>query len=235
MKTIFALALLLAAGALGPQGAQAQCHHASSYHHSTSTVVHSSSGPPVAYVPERWIAYAGLLGQADRAGTPYLGLDLAVEYWLLPRWSTGVRGTATGLMPAPASAEFYAGVGQPRLEQYSLAWSNTVLLADGPRWRLALQGGAGLGVTGLYDNARGVPVRGGCGCYTAGKVAAATGLITEIGWAATHKGKDGEGPWLSVRGGYRQWNGAVPFGAPDQFSTYVLSVGISVPDAPPAR
>ncbi len=196
--------LLLGAGwALGPQRAQAQCHshsHCSTYHHSGSTSHHShSSGPAAPYVPGRWTAYGGLLGLADRAGTPYMGLDVDVDYWVLPRWSTGLRGTVTGLMPADPSPEYYAGVLQPRLEQYSLTWSNNVLLADGPRWRLALQGGAGLGGVGLYDNARGVPVRGSCGCNTAAEMASSTALVTEIGLAAIHKGKGQRGPWFTLR------------------------------------
>ena len=39
-----------------------------------------------------------------------------------------------------------------------------------------------------------------------------------------------DGPWLTVRGGYRQWYASAPFGTPDQFSAYLLSVSMSVPD-----
>lgn len=78
-------------------------------------------------------------------------------------------------------------------------------------------------------------MRGSCGYYTAAEMASSKALVTEIGLAATHKNKKQGGPWLMLRGGYRQWNGSVPFGAPDQFSTYVLSVGLSIPDAPPHR
>jgi len=235
VKNLFTLLALVGTGWVGaPQSAQAQhCHPA--YHHSTSVHHSHASGPPVPCVPGRWTLYGGLLGLADRAGTPYLGLDLDVDYWVLPRWSTGLRGTFTGLMPASPSADVYPNARQPRLEQYSLTWSSHVLLADGTRWRLALQGGAGLGGLGLYDNSRGVPTRGNCGCTTAAEVASATALVTEIGLAATHKSKSPGGPWLMLRGGYRQWNGSAPFGAPDQFSTYVLSIGVSMPDAPPRR
>lgn len=145
----------------------------------------------------------GLLGLADRAGTP-LRLDLDADYWVLPHWNTGLRSTATNLMPASPSADAYPDVRQPRLEQYSLTWSNTVLPTDGTRWRLALQGGASLGGVGPYDNTRGVPVRGSCGCYIAAGMASSNALVTEIGLAATHKSKKRNGPWLVLRGGYQQ-------------------------------
>lgn len=186
-------------------------------------------------VPGRWGGYIGVLGVRDRQNTPYLGGDLEAYYWLWPRWSTGLRGTITGEMPTQAPAELYANVGQPRLQLYSVTWSNNLLLADTHAWRLALQVGAGLGGVNLYDKARQVPTKGGCGCTEAEKMATATAPITEVGLAATYKLKGKEAPWLTVRGGYRQWNGAVPFGAADQFSAYVLSVGLSLPDAPPRR
>ncbi|WP_210514633.1 hypothetical protein [Hymenobacter terricola] len=156
-------------------------------------------------------------------------------YWLRPRWGTGLRGTVTGEMPAAASAERYAGVEKPRLLLYSVTWNNHLLLTDTPRWRLALEVGAGLGGVNLYDQARQVPTKGSCGCTEAEKIASATAPVTEAGLAATYKLKRVEGPWLTVRGGYRQWNGAVPFGTFNQFSAYVVSVGVTMPDAPAKR
>ena len=236
--TLTLLALLGAAGALGPQRAQAQCHVAFSpalyygacHHHRDSCAVQKP------LVPGRLAGYLGLLGAADRQGTPYVGGDLEAYYWLRPRWSTGLRGTFTGEMAAPgAPAETYAGASQPRLMLYSVTWNNSMLLADGHTWRLALQLGVGLGGVNLYDKAKQVPVKGSCGCTEAEKIASTTAPVTEVGLAATYKLKGKEAPWLTVRGGYRQWNGAVPFGTFNQFSTYVLSVGVSLPDAPGKR
>jgi len=236
MKHVFTLLALLGAGGMtAPPCAQAQCHGgyfpAYACHR---THCHDSCAVGKPFVPGRLAGYLGVLGAADRRGTPYVGGDLEAYYWLRPRWSTGLRGTVTGEMPAPdAPAELYAGAAQPRLRLYSIAWSNSVLLADGPRWRLALLAGAGLGGVNLYDKARQVQAKGQrCGCTTAELMASATAPVTEVGLAATYKLKRTEGPWLTVRGGYRQWNGTAPFGAVNQFSTYAVSVGVSVPDAP---
>ena len=35
---------------------------------------------------------------------------------------------------------------------------------------------------------------------------------------------------LTVRGSYWQWYTSAPFGSPAQFSAYLLSVGVSMPD-----
>ena len=236
MKTTVTLVLLLSAWGLGtPQKAWAQCHYvvvpvAQGCHHQRDSCAMSKP-----LVPGRWAAYMGLLGLADRRGTPYVGGDVEGSYWVLPRWSTGVRGTLTGQMPTRAVAEGYNNVTQPRIMLYSVTWSNNLLLADGPTWRLAAQAGVGLGGANLYDKARQVPVKGGCGCTTAEKIAAATSPVTEVGLAATYKLRGKEAPWLTVRGGYRQWVGAAPFATFNQFSTYVLSVGVSLPDAPTRR
>ncbi|MDB5234263.1 MAG: hypothetical protein JWR44_1256 [Hymenobacter sp.] len=236
MKTTHTLtALLGAAGLFVPQLAQAQCRlvfvPTSGCHRRDSSHVEKP------LVPGRWAGYLGVLGLSDRRGTPYVGGDLEGSYWLRPRWSTGLRGNITGEMPAPASAlaEMYGGASQPRLQLYSVTWSNSLLLADGPTWRLALQVGAGLGGVNLYDKARQVPIKGRCGCTEAEKIASATAPVTEVGLAGTYKMKGQDAPWLTLRGGYRQWNGAVPFGTFNQFSTCVLSMGVSLPDAPRKR
>ena len=232
MKTTITLGLLLSAwGMLAAQHAQAQCHFAyvpvQTYHHH-----HDSCTTSKPLVPSRWTAYMGLLGLADRRGTPYAGGDLEGSYWLRPRWSTGLRGTITGQMPTRSANELYGNVAQPRLMLYSVTWSNNLLLTDGLRWRLAVQVGAGLGGVNLYDKARQAPIKGSCGCTEAEKMASATAPVTEVGLAATYKLRGSDSPWLTVRGGYRQWNGAVPFGSFNQFSAYVVSVGVSLPDAP---
>jgi hypothetical protein len=237
MKNTLTLLTLLSACGLGAsQSAQAQCHYMyvpvvqRHCHHSDSCAV---SKP---LVPGRWAAYMGVLGLADRSGTPYVGGELAGGYWLRPRWSTGLRGTITGEMPARTSIEASQPlVSQPRVQLYSVTWSNNLLLTDGPTWRLALQAGAGLGGLNLYDKAQQVPVKGSCGCTTAKKIASTTAPVTEIGLAATYKLRGKDAPWLTLHGGYRQWNGLVPFAAVNQFSAFVLSVGVSLPDAPAKR
>jgi hypothetical protein len=238
MKPTFTLLLVSAAALLGPARALAQCHVAYSpaFYHSCH---HQRDSCAVAkpLVPGRWAGYVGLLGATDRRGTPYAGADLEGYYWLGPRWSAGLRGTITGEMPvASAPAEVYAGAAQPRLMLYSVTFSNQLLLQDNTRWRLAVLAGAGLGGANLYDNARQVQVKGqGCGCTTAERIASAAAPITEVGLAATYKLRRASAPWLTVRGGYRQWNGGASFGTFNQFSAYTLSVGISMPDAPPRR
>lgn len=215
--------------------AQAQCYHPAYIYHSSHR--HDSCAVQKPLVPGRFGGYIGLLGMTDRRGTGYLGGDLQGYYWLLPRWSTGLRGTFTGEMPAAdAPAEVYVGTAQPRLLLYSITWNNSVVLADGPRWRWALQAGAGLGGANLYDKARQVQAKGRrCGCTTAELMASATAPVAEVGLAATYKLKRADGPWLTLHGTYRQWGGTAPFGAENQFSTYMVSMGISVPDAPAKR
>ena len=235
---VILLALLGAAGGLGSLRAQAQCHvgYVPTYAYHTHHC-HDSCAVKRPFVPKRVAGYLGLLGAADRQGTPYLGGDLEAYYWLRPRWATGLRSTVTGKMPVPnAPAERYAGTSQPLLQLFSVTWNNTLLLADAPRWRLTLQVGAGLGGVNLYDKARQVQAKGQrCGCTTAERMASATAPVTEVGLAATYKPKRPDGPWLTVRGGYRQWNGAVPFGTFNQFSAYVVSLGITMPDVLPKR
>jgi hypothetical protein len=135
-------------------------------------------------------------------------------------------------MPAPAApAEVYAGAAQPRLLLFSATWNNQLLLAESPRWRVAAEVGAGLGGASLYDRAQQVQVKGqSCGCTTAKRLDTAVAPVTEVGLMATYKLKRSDGPWLTVRGGHRQWHGTAPFGTTGQFSTYLLSVGVSVPD-----
>jgi len=237
-NTVMLLALLGATGAIDSQCAQAQCHFALSpgfYHHSCHH--RDSCAVEKPFAPGRIGGFVGFMGAADRQGTPYAGGDVEAYYWLRPRWATGLRGTVTGQMATPnASAERYGNVVEPRLRLYSITWSNSLLVANSPRWRLAAQVGAGLGVVNLYDQARQVQVKSQkCGCTTAELMASATAPIAEVGLAATYKLKNTNAPWITLHGGYRQWNGTVPFGTFNQFSTYVLSLGISVPDAPPKR
>lgn len=233
--TLTLLALLTAAGFFS-QGAQAQCYGAvfpyQTYHRHHRP---DSAAVRKPFVPSRTGGSISLLGISDRMGTPYLGMDVEAHYWLLPRWSVGLRGSITGQMPAgSAPAERYAGAAQPRLLLFSATWNNQLLLADGPRWRLAAELGAGLGGANLYDKAQQVMQQQGqgCGCTatTAKRLDTAIAPVTELGLAATYKLKRVDGPWLTVRGGYRQWYASAPFGAPGQFSAYLLSVGLSVPD-----
>ena len=238
-NTVTLLALLGAAGASGPQRAQAQCHYAapvgfyshSCHHHRDSCAVERP------FAPGRIAGFVGVLGAVDRRNTPYAGGDMEAYYWLRPRWAVGLRGTITGQMPtASGLAEMYGNVAEPRLLLYSVTWSNSLLVADAPRWRLAVQAGVGVGGVNLYDQARQVQAKGQkCGCTTAELMASATAPVTEVGLAATYKLKSNAAPWLTLRGGYRQWNGTAPFGTLNQFSPYVISLGISMPDAPPKR
>ena len=233
MKTILAHLALLSATGLASQGAQAQCHEVfvpyAAYHHSHRR---DSCAVQKPFVPSRTGGSVGLLAASDRAATPYLGLEAEAHYWLLPRWSAGVRGSFTGRMPAAnAPADVYAGAAQPRLLLFSATWNNQLLLAENSRWRLAAELGAGLGGASLYDKAQQVQQRGqGCGCTTAKRLGTAIAPVTELGLAATYKLRRADGLWLTVRGGYRQWYASTPFGSPGQFSAYLLSVGVSVPD-----
>lgn len=233
MKTILTLLALLSTASFAPRNVQAQCHATyfpyTAYHHRQQR---DSCAVKKPFVPGRIGGTIGLLGVSDRAGTPYLGMDLEAHYWLLPRWSTGLRGSFTGEMPAAsAPAEVYVGAAQPRLLLFSATWNNQLLLAETTRWRLAAEVGAGLGGASLYDKAQQVQRSGqGCGCTTAKRLDTAVAPVTELGLVASYKLKRADGPWLTVRGGYRQWYASAPFGAPDQFSAYLLSVGVSVPD-----
>ena len=233
MKTTLTLLALLSTVSFVPQGAQAQCHGAYfpvyAYHRSHQ---YDSCAVKKPFVPSRIGGSIGLLGVSDRAGTPYLGMDAEAHYWLLPRWSAGLRGSFTGEMPvASASTEVYANAAQPRLLLFSATWNNQLLLAETTRWRLAAEVGAGLGGVNLYDKAQQVQQSGQrCGCTTAKRLDTAMAPVTELGLAATYKLRRVDGPWLTVRGGYRQWYASAPFGTPDQFSAYLLSVGVSVPD-----
>ena len=236
MKTTLSLLALLSAAGFFPQSARAQCYGAffpyqayHRHHHHDSTAVKKP------FVPGRIGGSVGLLGIADKVGTPYLGLDAEAHYWVLPRWSAGLRGSYTAQMPvANAPVDTYAGAVQPRLALFSATWNNQLLLAESTRWRLAAEVGAGLGGASLYDKAQQVQQKGQrCGCSTATtakRLDTAVAPVSEVGLAATYKLRRVDGPWLTVRGGYRQWYASAPFGAPGQFSAYVLSVGVSVPD-----
>ncbi|GAA4038913.1 hypothetical protein GCM10022409_25720 [Hymenobacter glaciei] len=233
MKTTLILLALLSATGFAPQGAQAQCHAAffpyAAYHHSHQR---DSCAVKKPFLPGRIGGSVGLLGMSDRTSTPYLGMDAEAHYWLLPRWSAGLRGSYTGQMPAANTpADAYAGAAQPRLVLFSATWTNQLLLAENARWRLAAEVGAGLGGASLYDKAQQVQSSNQpCGCTTAKRLDTAVAPVSELGLAATYKLKRADGPWLTVRGGYRQWYASAPFGSSDQFSAYLLSVGVSVPD-----
>lgn len=239
MKSILLrLALLGTAAIAQPSRALAQCHGSSyfpsyAYHCGRA---HDSCAVRKPFAPTRLGGSFGLLVLSDRAATPYVGMDLEAHYWLLPRWAPGLRGSVTGPMPTNnASPEQYAGAAQPRITLFSATWSNQLLLADGSRWRIMAEAGAGLAGASLYDKAQQVQnPNQRCGCTSAKRLATAVAPATELGLAATYKlMKRAEGPWLTVRGGYRHWYAAAPFGTPDQFSAYVLSVGLSVPDIRP--
>ena len=231
MKTLLLAFALLGAAGLGAPRARAQCHAFVYVPHHTQH--HDSCAVKKPFVPSRLGGSVGLLAASDRAHTPYVGMDAEAHYWLLPRYSVGLRGSFTGEMPAAdAPAEVYAGAAQPRLMLFSATWNNQILLAENTRWRLAAEVGAGLGGASLYDKAQQVQQKGkGCGCTTAKRLSTAVAPISEIGLAATYKlMRRSDGPWLTVRGGFRQWYASAPFGTSDQFSAYVFSVGISVPD-----
>ena len=232
MKRLVTLLALMGVAA-APHWAQAQCHADFfpyyGYHHRAQ---HDSCAVSKPFAPVRFGGSIGLLGASDRAGTRYAGGELEAHYWLLPRWSAGLRGGITGEMPAPsAPAEVYAGAAQPRLLLFSATWNNQLLVAESARWRVAAEVGAGLGGASLYDKAQQVQAKGqGCGCTTAKRLDTAVAPVTEVGLMATYKLKRSDGPWLTVRGGHRQWHGGASFGSADQFSAYLLSVGVSVPD-----
>ena len=232
MKTTLTLLALTTVG-LAPLCSQAQCHgYFTPYYTHHHSQPRDSCAVKKPFVPSRIGGSVGLLGVRDRAATPYLGVDGEAHYWLLPRWSTGLRGSYTGEMPAAnAPAEVYAGAAQPRLVLFSATWNNQLLLAESARWRLAAEVGAGIGGVNLYDKAQRVQQTGQpCGCTTAKRLDTAVAPVTELGLAATYKLRRPDGPWLTVRGGYRRWYAGAPFGVADQFSAYLLSVGVSMPD-----
>ncbi|MDO7848978.1 hypothetical protein Q5H92_21620 [Hymenobacter sp. M29] len=229
------LVLLGAAWGGSPARALAQCHFAyvPVYAHHTCHCRHDSCEVKKPFVPARWGGYLGALGMVDQQRTPYAGVDAMGYYWLRPRWATGLRGNLTGKMPVGAAPET-VGAQQPLVDQYAITWTNNLLLLDQPRWRVMAVAGAGVGGARLYDKAVQVATKGNCGCGTTAKeVAGAAAPVTEVGLAALYKLKGPDAPWLTLRGEYRQWNGSAPFGLPQQFSSYVLSIGVSLPDAPP--
>jgi hypothetical protein len=240
-NTITLLALLGAAQSLGATAARAQCHAAfmpAFYaQHSSRCHCHSHDSCAVEkpFVPGRWGAYMGALGVADRRGTLYAGGDMAAYYWVGPRWAAGLRGNLTAKMPVGTTSETYQGAQQPLVDQYAITWTNNLLLLDQPRWRVMALAGAGVGGVRLYDKAVQVATKGSCGCASAQKVASATAPVTEVGLAALYKLKGSDAPWLTLRGEYRTWNGSAPFGLPQQFSSYLVTLGVSLPDAPPKR
>lgn len=239
MKIRFLLLFSGLAGlSLAPAKAQCPSYVGYLYHHHRASAKRDSTKVEKPFQPGRIAAFAGLLGLRDRRGNNYLGGDLEVSYFLTPRWSSGLRGTFTGPARTPATpAGNYEGAGRPQVEAFSLTWSNALLLVDRPRWRLAALTGAGIGWLNLRDKDQPVTVRGQgrCGCQNAtrSKLLDTTwNPVSEIGLAATYKPRAADAPWLTVRGQYRTGYGEVPFGGPDQFSHYLLSVGVSLPDAP---
>ncbi|GAB3575052.1 hypothetical protein [Hymenobacter daeguensis] len=240
-NTITLLVLLGTVQGLSATAARAQCHavFAPTFyaHHSSHCHCHSRDSCAVdkPLVPGRWGGYMGMLGLADRRGHLYAGGDMAGYYWLGPRWASGLRGNITGKMPVGSASETYMGAQQPLVDQYGITWTNNLLLLDQARWRVMALAGAGVGGVRLYDKAVQVPTKGGCGCTSAQQVASATAPVTEVGLAALYKLKGADAPWLTLRGEYRTWNGSAPFGLPQQFSSYLVSVGVSLPDAPPKR
>lgn len=241
MNTCISLLLagLAGLGGLGVAPANAQCHsHVGYFNYHRAASKRDSCKVEKPFQPGRIGAFMGLLGTRDRSGTSYLGGDLEGSYFLTPRWSTGLRGTFTGpaRIPAP-SPGIYEGAGRPQAEIFSLTWSNALLLADRPRWRVGVLAGAGIGWVNLRDKDQQVTVQnqGRCGCQSAtrSKLLDTTwNPMSEIGLAATYKPRTADAPWLTVRGQYRTWYGEVPFGSPGQFSHYLLSVGLTLPDAP---
>lgn len=234
--------LLLAVGlvGLGIAPAHAQCPRYSTFlyrHHYRGGATQDSGALHRPFQPGRGGAFMGLMGLRDRSGTHFLGADLEAYYWLTARWSSGLRGTRTA--PARSSAlalSRYHGVGRPQTAVFSLTWSNAVLLIDRKHWRLGVLAGAGSGWLNLRDQDQPVPRRGAtgrCGCHTRSRTLDTSwNLISEMGLTATYKPHASGVPRLSVRGQYRTWYGRVPFGNSGQFSHYLLSVGISLPDAP---
>ena len=246
MKALVTLLTLGAAGAFGAANAQAQCslplvmpmvyamHHGD--HHCCCA---TDSSAAWSLTPGRLGGYLGLMGLADRAGTPYGGMEMDAYYYLLPRLSMGLRGSFTGTSRPAGSPEAYAEAGDARVSLASISWNNRVLLSDQARWRVALEAGAGLGFVSLYDEDQQVTSNNSrnCGCDDntyAKRLNTTTGFITEAGVAVTYKLK-GDAPWLTLRAGRRQWTGGVPFGAPQQFSSYVVGLGVTLPDAPARR
>lgn len=237
MKSVVFLLLLASFAVLGLTPANAQCtsYVGYLYHHRAATK-RDSCAVKKPFEPGRIGAFVGLMGLRDRSGTNYLGSDLEGSYFLTPRWSSGLRGTFTGPARSPVlSPGSYEGAGRPQAEVISLTWSNSLLLVDRPRWRLAALAGAGIGWLNLRDKDQQVPVRGKsgqCGCTQAKIIDTTWNPVSEIGLTATYKLRAANAAWLTMRGQYRTWYGEVPFGGPDQFSHYLLSVGVSLPDAP---
>jgi hypothetical protein len=236
--TVYPL-LLLAATLLPAPGRAQACHPVVMAHHA-SRVKADSCAVAKPFEPSRFGAYLGLMGLRDQRRTAYLGGDMEGYYFLRPRWSSGLRGTFTGRMPAAQPASTAEAAGRPRLEMFSATWSNSLLLLDGPRWRVAALAGAGVGWLNLRDQDQQVSVYGGnsrtrgCGCTEAKLLETSVNPLAEIGLAATYKlqGKRNDAAWLTVRSQYRQWYGCGPFGSADQFSHVLLSVGVTLPDAP---
>lgn len=239
MKTLF---LLLLAGivrlGIAPANAQCRSHIGYANYHRRAAARQDSGVVKKPFEPGRVGAFGGVLGLRDRSGTSYVGGDLEGSYFLSPRWSTGLRGTFTRPARIPALASGgYEGAGRPQAQIFSLTWRNALLLVDRPRWRVGALAGVGIGWLNLRDKDQQVIVRGQgrCGCQSAtrSKLFDTTwNPVSEIGLTATYKPRKADAPWLTLRGQYRAWQGDVPFGGPGQFSHYLLSAGLSLPDAP---
>ncbi|KAA9339328.1 hypothetical protein F0P96_01500 [Hymenobacter busanensis] len=182
--------------------------------------------------PTRFGGFIGLSGFADRRGTHFGGGDLSAHYRLTPRFLTGLRGSAA-FSRRVSQRPAYENVAKPMVGFTSVTWSNGLILNETPKTRVTLLAGVGAGWATLRDRAQEVPVRNSCGCDETEykKIGSTTAFVTETGVAGSYKLNSEV--WLTVQGLYRGWYNVNRGSLPGEFSHYVLSVGVSMPDRRP--
>ncbi|GAA4380463.1 hypothetical protein [Hymenobacter koreensis] len=185
----------------------------------------------VPFEPTRFGGFLGLSGFSDQRASAFGGVSLSGHYRLTRSLQTGVQGSTAFSRRISKKQLGYPEVLEPMLDFSTLTWSNGLLLSDNPRTRVTLLAGVGVGWATLRDQAQQVPVSGGCGCDDTEplKIASTSSLITETGLSGSYKLKPEL--WLTVQGQYRWWYNFNRRSLPGDYSHYVLSIGVSLPDA----
>ncbi|GAB3827105.1 hypothetical protein [Hymenobacter jeollabukensis] len=184
------------------------------------------------FVPSRWGLFFGLSALSSPR-TGFGGAEVAGSYRVGPRLQASLAGTVAIPMRIGSSLGV-ADVRKPMLGLYSLSARANAFLVDNARFRAGLLGGLGAGVATLADRSQQVTERGqqSCGCEPethAKTVATSVGLVGLAGAAATYKLRPDL--WLTAHAYYQQWAGATRFGRQADLSPWVLSVGLTMPDA----
>ncbi len=164
-------------------------------------------------------------------GRTYFGADAGMGSWVSRRLAIGGTLSISGRRRIDTNYGYQATA--PMVGLYSLQASTRVLLADAPRCRLDLLNGIGYGATGLFDHDRVAAVvthtrTGTVTSYQPLRVALSEHLLLEAGLGLTFKVS--RNTWLVAQLSRRQLVGSPKFGAPDGFSHWVGTVGITMPN-----